>query len=917
MSGTLKTRSMVDIMQKQEQYDYFEDEEGHKKSVFNPKETAIAQSKQEQIKQAFQDWIWSDPERRNILEQRYNELFNSIKPREYDGSNIIFDGINPEITLRKHQKDAIARILYGGNTLLAHEVGAGKTYEMVAAAMESKRLGLCNKSLFVVPNHIVEQFASEFLQLYPSANLLVATKKDFETANRKKFCSRIATGEYDAIIIGHSQFEKIPMSIERQITLLKKELDDILDAIDDGKEKGASFTVKQLMRTKKNIETKLRKLNDTSRKDDNVVTFEQLGVDRLFVDEAHYYKNLYLYTKMNNVSGIAQTESQKSSDLYIKCKYLDEITDHKGITFATGTPISNSMVELYTMQRYLQMDTLYELGLQNFDAWASTFGETTTAIELAPEGTGYRAKTRFAKFYNLPELIAVFKEVADIKTADMLKLPVPEAHYENIVIKPSEIQEEIVKELGKRAEKIRKGEVDPHQDNMLKITSDGKKLALDQRLINELFPDNENGKISICADNVYKFYKNYDDMKATQLVFCDLSTPKADGTFSVYNDLKNKLINKGIPSDEIAFIHDADNEVKKKELFSKVRKGQVRILIGSTQKMGAGTNCQDRLIAIHDLDCPWRPADLQQRAGRIVRQGNQNKEVYIFRYVTEKTFDAYLYQIIENKQKFISQIMTSKTPLRTASDVDETVLSYAEIKALAAGNPLILEKTELDAKVSKLKLLKQNHLSQKYELQDKIVKDYPKDIKLTENTIQEIEKDIVILNENKKDDFSNMILNGVTYTEKKEAGDALLDIINETNVVLQEINIGNYLGFDLMLGFSFSQGTYYLNVKNNHSYMVELGIGSIGNITRIDNQLNKLPEFLDYHKNKLKTLKYQLEIAKEESQKPFSQEKELQDAIKRLKEVNAALNLDENVPEIMETLEDNLKGQVYKKEYER
>lgn len=898
-------------------YDYFEDEEGKKKRVLNGKETAIAQAKQEQIRQAFQDWIWSDPDRRNRLEQKYNELYNSIKPREYDGSNIVFDGMNPEITLRKHQVDAIARILYGGNTLLAHEVGAGKTFEMVAAAMESKRLGLCNKSLFVVPNHIVEQFASEFLQLYPSANILVATKKDFETANRKKFCSRIATGEYDAVIIGHSQFEKIPMSIERQITLLEKEVREITDSIEDCKNSGATFTVKQLMKTKRGIEIKLAKLNNTDRKDDNVVTFEQLGVDRLFVDEAHYYKNLYLYTKMNNVSGIAQTEAQKSSDLYMKCKYLDEITNNKGIVFATGTPISNSMVELYTMQRYLQTDTLYKLGLQNFDAWASIFGETTTAIELAPEGTGYRSKTRFAKFYNLPELIAIFKEVADIQTADMLDLPVPTAHYETEAVRPTEIQEKMVAELAERAEKIRGGDVDPHEDNMLKITNDGKKLALDQRLINELLPDDENSKVSKCVSNVYEFYQKYDEQKATQLIFCDLSTPKEDGSFSVYNDIRNKLIEKGVPSEEIAFIHDADNEVKKKELFAKVRKGQVRVLIGSTQKMGAGTNCQDRLIAIHDLDCPWRPADLKQRAGRIVRQGNQNKEVYIIRYVTEKTFDAYLYQLVENKQKFISQIMTSKTPLRTASDVDETVLSYAEIKALAAGNPLILEKTELEAKVSKLKLLKQSHLSQIYELEDKVMKTYPRDIKLTENLINDIETDISVLNQNKTDDFSFIEFGGITYSERKEAGNALLDIIKKNPSIDDEISIGHYVGFEVLLGFNFLEKKFYLDLKNSHSYIVELGSDPSGNITRIDNQLNKLPEYLENNKQKLETLKQQFEVAKQETKKPFSQEQELKDAMKRLKEVDVALNLDEKVPDIMDTLEEVLESQHCKNDYER
>ena len=898
-------------------YDYFEDEVGKKKRVLNGKETAIAQAKQEQIKQAFQDWIWSDPDRRNRLEKKYNEIFNSLKPREYDGSNIIFDGINPEITLRKHQINAIARILYGGNTLLAHEVGAGKTFEMVAAAMESKRLGLCNKSLFVIPNHIVEQFASEFLQLYPSANILVATKKDFETANRKKFCSRIATGEYDAVIIGHSQFEKIPMSIERQITLLEQEVQEITEGIEESKNIGETFTVKQLMKTKRLVENKLAKLNNTERKDDNVVTFEQLGIDRLFVDEAHYYKNLYLYTKMNNVSGIAQTEAQKSSDLYMKCKYLDELTNNKGVIFATGTPISNSMVEMYTMQRYLQSNTLLKLGLQNFDAWASVFGETTTAIELAPEGTGYRSKTRFAKFYNLPELVAVFKEVADIQTADMLDLPVPKAKYENIVVKPTEIQEKMVEELAERADKIRGGNVDPHEDNMLKITNDGKKLALDQRLINELLPDDENSKVSICANNVFKFYKDYDEQKATQLVFCDLSTPKDDGTFSVYNDLRNKLIEKGVPNEEIAFIHDADNEVKKKELFSKVRKGQVRILIGSTQKMGAGTNCQDRLIAIHDLDCPWRPADLKQRAGRIVRQGNQNKEVFIFRYVTEKTFDAYLYQLIENKQKFISQIMTSKTPLRSASDVDETVLSYAEIKALAAGNPLILEKTELDAKVSKLKLLKQSHLSQIYELEDKVMKDYPRDIKLTENSISDIEEDIILLNQNKTEEFSSIEFKGITYIERKEAGNALLDIIKDSPNIDNEIEIGHYLGFKVLLGFNFLEKKFYLELKNKHSYIVEIGSDPSGNIIRIDNQLNKIPDYLEDKKIKLESLKQQFEVAKKEIHKPFPQEQELKEATKRLKEVDTALNLEEKVPDIVDDLKEVMRGSPSKSNYER
>ncbi len=900
-------------------YDYFEDENGKKKQKLNGKETAIAQAKQEQIKQAFQDWIWSDPNRRERLEKTYNELFNSTKPREYDGSNIIFHGMNPEVTLRKHQLDAVAGILYGNNRLLAHEVGAGKTFEMIAGAMESKALGLCNKSLFVVPNHIIEQFASDFLQLYPAANILVSTKKDFETANRKKFCSRIATGEYDAVIIGHSQFEKIPMSIERQITILKKELKEIMDGIEEAKFVGASFTTKQLMKTKKSIETKLAKLNSAERKDDNVVTFEQLGVDRLFVDEAHYFKNLYLYTKMSNVAGITQTEAQKSSDLYMKCKYLDEITGYKGITFATETPISNSMVELYTMMRYLQMPLLNKLNLQNFDAWASTFGETVTAIELAPEGNGYRAKTRFAKFYNLPELISLFKEAADIKTSDVLNLPVPEAHFENVVVPPSEIQLKLVKDLGERAEKIRGGNVDPRIDNMLKITNDGKKLALDQRLMNELLPDDPNNKSSICANKVYEFYKHYDDIKATQLIFCDLSTPKDDGSFNVYNDIKEKLINKGIPEDEIKFIHEADNEQKKKELFAKVRRGQVRVLIGSTSKMGAGTNCQDRLIAIHHLDCPWRPADLKQREGRIIRQGNKNKEVYIFSYVTEKTFDAYLYQLVENKQKFISQIMTSKTPLRSASDVDETVLNYAEIKSLATGNPLILEKTELDAKVSKLILLKQAHLSQVYELQDRIAKNYPKDIKYQETCIENISKDIEILKEYQQSlgDNFKMELKEKIFTDKKEAGDRLIEIIKDNPNLDDEIKIGKYMDFDMLLGYKKLFKEFYVVLKNNHSYDAYLSTDSLGNITRINNEIERIEGYLTTHQEELDKLKQQLEVAKEEVKKPFLQEEELKEAIKRLKEVDIALKIDDKVPEIMDSNDDKEESQMYKNDYER
>ena len=709
-------------------FDYIEDDEGKKKAVLNKKETAIAQSKQEMIKQEFQDWIWSDPERRERLCKSYNEKFNSVRPREYDGSHIIFNGMNPEIELREHQKNAVAHILYGGNTLLAHAVGAGKTFEMVAAAQESKRLGLCNKSLFVVPNHLTEQWAAEYLQLYPAANILVATKKDFETKNRKKFCGRIATGDYDAVIIGHSQFEKIPMSIERQRAILEQQLEEITGGIAELKRnRGENFSIKQLEKSKKSIRQKLDKLNDQTKKDD-VVTFEELGVDRLFVDESHYYKNLYLYTKMRNVGGIAQTEAQKSSDLFMKCRYLDEITGGRGTVFATGTPISNSMVELYTIQRYLQYNTLVKNGLQHFDAWASTFGETITAVELTPEGTGYRAKTRFAKFYNLPELMAMFKEIADIKTADMLNLPVPEAKYHNIAVKPSEMQKEMVASLAERAEQVRGGGVDSSVDNMLKITNDGRKLALDQRMLNDMLPDFEGSKINACVDNIYRIWKENADKKSAQLVFCDLSTPKNDGTFSVYNDIRKKLIERGIPESEVKFIHEADTDMKKKELFQKTRKGEVRVLLGSTQKMGAGTNVQDKLIALHDVDCPWRPSDLEQRSGRIVRQGNENPQVDIYRYVTEQTFDAYLYQLVEGKQKFASQIMTSKSPVRSAEDIDETALSYAEIKMLATGNPYIKEKMDLDIQVQKLKMLKSNFLSEKYGQEDKVIKFYPQQI---------------------------------------------------------------------------------------------------------------------------------------------------------------------------------------------
>lgn len=844
-------------------YDYYEDENGKKVAELNKKETAIAQAKQEQIKLAFEEWIWKDPERRERLTKVYNERFNSIRPREYDGSHISFDGMNPEITLRKHQVNAIARILYGGNTLLAHEVGAGKTFEMVAAAMESKRLGLCNKSLFVVPNHIVEQFGQEFLQLYPSANVLVTTKKDFETANRKKFCSRIATGDYDAIIISHSQFEKIPMSVERQVTIIQKQIEDITLGIQDLKNNnGERFSIKQMEKTKKSLEARLAKLNDTSRKDD-VVTFEELGVDRIFVDEAHYYKNLFLYTKMRNVGGIAQTEAQKSSDLFMKCRYLDELTGGKGVIFATGTPISNSMVELYTMQRYLQYGELEKRHLQQFDAWASTFGETVTAIELSPEGTGYRAKTRFAKFFNLPELMALFKEVADIQTSEMLNLPVPKANYHNVVIEPSEIQKELVKDLSERAEKIRNRMVDSSVDNMLKITNDGRKLALDQRLTNDMLEDFEHSKVATCADNIYSIWDKTSEDKSAQLVFCDLSTPHNDGKFNVYDDLKTKLIDRGIPEEEIAFIHDANTDVRKQELFNKVRRGQVRVLIGSTQKMGAGTNCQDRLIALHDLDCPWRPSDLIQRSGRIIRQGNKNPEVDIYRYVTEGTFDAYLYQLVENKQRFISQIMTSKTPVRFAEDIDETALSYAEIKALAAGNPDIIEKTELDTQVAKLKLLKQNYLSEKYELEDKVIKYYPNEIKRLENRIEDMKEDIEVFNNNNTPDnsFDKMNIKGTDFTERKEAGEKIIEICKSmTNP--EPLEIGEYKGFKIILSFDTMDRKFYASMKNNLSYKTELGSDPSGNITRIDNVLNGIETRLSSIENNLEDTKKIMKVLK-------------------------------------------------------
>lgn len=900
-------------------YDYYEDENGKRVAELNKKETAIAQAKQEQIKLAFEEWIWKDPERRERLTKVYNERFNSIRPREYDGSHISFDGMNPEITLRKHQVNAIARILYGGNTLLAHEVGAGKTFEMVAAAMESKRLGLCNKSLFVVPNHIVEQFGQEFLQLYPSANVLVTTKKDFETANRKKFCSRIATGDYDAIIISHSQFEKIPMSVERQVAIIQKQIEDITLGIQDLKNNnGERFSIKQMEKTKKGLETRLAKLNDTSRKDD-VVTFEELGVDRIFVDEAHYYKNLFLYTKMRNVGGIAQTEAQKSSDLFMKCRHLDELTGGKGVIFATGTPISNSMVELYTMQRYLQYGELEKRHLQQFDAWASTFGETVTAIELSPEGTGYRAKTRFAKFFNLPELMALFKEVADIQTSEMLNLPVPKANYHNVVIEPSEIQKELVKDLSERAEKIRNRMVDSSVDNMLKITNDGRKLALDQRLTNDMLEDFEHSKVATCADNIYSIWDKTSEDKSAQLVFCDLSTPHNDGKFNVYDDLKTKLIDRGIPEEEIAFIHDANTDARKQELFNKVRRGQVRVLIGSTQKMGAGTNCQDRLIALHDLDCPWRPSDLIQRSGRIIRQGNKNPEVDIYRYVTEGTFDAYLYQLVENKQRFISQIMTSKTPVRFAEDIDETALSYAEIKALAAGNPDIIEKTELDTQVAKLKLLKQNYLSEKYELEDKVIKYYPNEIKRLENRIEDMKEDIEVFNNNNTPDnsFEKMNIKGTDFTERKEAGEKIIEICKSmTNP--EPLEIGEYKGFKIILSFDTMDRKFYASMKNNLSYKTELGSDPSGNITRIDNVLNGIETRLSSVENNLEDTKKNYESAKKEIEKPFPQEEELKTKSKRLDELNIKLNLNNKDKEIIDDGNDiSDDSQECKKEYER
>lgn len=876
-------------------FDYEYDDDGNKQAILNKKETMIAQQKQDTIKERFNNWIWKDPQRREELTQIYNRLFNSIRPREYNGDHLEFPGMNPEITLRKHQKDAIAHILYGQNVLLAHVVGAGKTFEMTAACMELKRLGLAQKPMFVVPNHLVEQWGAEFLQLYPSANILVATKRDFEKKNRKKLFSKMATGEYDAIIIGHSQFEKIPMSIERQKMNIENEIEEITNGISSLKaNNGERFTIKQLERTKKGLKAKLEKLNKNDRKDD-LITFEEIGVDRLFVDEAHFYKNLFLFTKMNNVSGLSTTDAQKSSDLYLKCRYLDEITGGKGVVFATGTPISNSMTEMYTMQRYLQYSTLVKHNLQHFDCWASTFGETSTSIELAPEGSGYRMKTRFSKFFNLPELINMFKEVADIKTADMLNLPVPNAHYQNVAVKPSDIQKELVESLGERAQKIRDGAVDPHEDNMLKITNDGRKLALDQRLINELLPENKNSKVNACIKNILKIYHETVKEKSTQLVFCDMSTPRNDA-FNIYDEIKSKLLEEGIPESEIAYIHNAKTDVKKKELFSKVREGKVRILIGSTGKMGAGTNVQERLIAIHDLDCPWRPSDLEQRAGRIVRQGNRNKDVYIYRYVTEGTFDAYLYQLVENKQKFIGQIMTSKSPVRSAEDIDEASLSYAEIKALASGNPKVKEKMELDTKASKLKLAKANYLSQKYDLEDRIIKYYPQKIKSIRTRIEGLENDIKDLKPQKE--FQKIKIKDMLIADKKQAGNAILLACKEYDGQDKKY-IGEYRGFDLYIQFNSLSQYYIMSLKKELYYPVELGNDVYGNLTRIDNAIENIPKSLKVEKELLQNTLQQLHNAELEVEKPFEKEDELNNALKKLSKINKELDLDkkENIPD--------------------
>ena len=871
------------------------EEDGKEKRVLNKKETTLASQKQEAIREAFKDWVFRDPERRQTLCAKYNELFNSTRPREYDGSHLKFPGMTPDITLRPHQLNAVAHQLYGDNTLLAHCVGAGKTFEMIAAAMESKRLGLCQKSLFVVPNHLTEQWASDFLRLYPGANILAATKKDFEPANRKKFCSRIATGDYDAVIIGHTQFEKIPLSTERQAAMIERQITEIEMAIEAVKaEKGERYTIKQMEKTKKSLSARLSRLNDTSRKD-NVVTFEQLGVDRLFVDESHNYKNLFLYTKMRNVAGIAQTEAQKSSDMFAKCQYMDELTGGKGITFATGTPISNSMTELYTNMRYLQYNTLQKLGLGNFDSWAATFGETQTAIELAPEGTGYRAKTRFAKFFNLPELISLFKESADIQTPDMLKLPVPEAEYENVVLKPSEYQKEMVQSLADRAEAVRDRRVDATVDNMLKITNDGRKLALDQRLINDMLPDEDNSKATTCVDKAFEIWEETKEQKSAQLIFCDLSTPKGDGTFNVYEDIRGKLIEKGVPPEEIAFIHDANTETRKAEQFAKVRSGQVRFLLGSTAKMGAGTNVQDRLIALHHLDVPWRPSDIEQQEGRILRQGNMNDKVKIFRYVTEGTFDSYSWQLVENKQKFIGQIMTSKSPVRSCEDIDEAALSYAEVKALATGNPYIKEKMDLDIQVSKLKLLKANHTSQRYRLEDNIAKHYPMQITALKERLEGYRTDILTYTAHKpvdKDVFSMKIGNR-TYTDKKEAGAALIDMCRSAKQPNMAVTIGEYQGFKMSVSFDSFFSKFTVSLKGSLSHEVEIGADPLGNLQRLSNALEGMTGKMADVEQKLSNVEHQLETAKVEVTKPFAQEQELAEKLERLAELNALLNMDE------------------------
>ena len=875
-------------------YDTIHDADGEHR-VLNRKETTLAQQKQELIREEFKEWIFKDMRRREALCKIYNERFNSVRPREYDGSHIQFVGMNPEIKLMEHQKNAVAHILYGNNTLLAHCVGAGKTFQMIAAGMESKRLGLAQKSLYVVPNHLLEQWGSDFLRLYPGANILVATKKDFEPANRKRFCSRIATGDYDAVIIGHSQFEKIPLSRERQIVLLEDQIADITYSIEAAKEEtGQQYTVKQMEKTKKTLKAKLEKLNDQTRKDD-VVTFEQLGVDRLFVDESHYYKNLFLYTKMRNVAGISQTDAQKSSDMFMKCRYMDEITGGKGITFATGTPVSNSMTELYTIMRYLQYDTLMNMGMGHFDSWAATFGETVTAIELSPEGTGYRAKTRFARFFNLPELISIFKEAADIQTADMLNLPVPEAEYINEVLKPSEKQKEMVEAFSERAEQVRGGAVDPRVDNMLKITNDGRKCALDQRLLNDMLPDAGESKVNACVENAFQVWEDGKDTQATQLIFCDLSTPKNDGTFNVYDDVRNKLVERGIPKEQIAFIHEYNTEVRKAELFAKVRAGQVRILMGSTPKLGAGTNVQERLLALHHLDCPWKPSDLEQQEGRILRQGNQNDKVKIFRYVTENTFDSYMWQILENKQKFISQIMTSKSPVRACEDVDDTALSYAEIKALATGNEYIKEKMDLDVQVSKLKLLKANHTSQIYRLESDIAKRYPVQIAALKEKIagMRVDADVVKGIDLQDNDHFAMTVGGKLYTDKKEAGVALISAASGLRSVKSAGQIGEYYGFALSSEYNFLSNTYTMTIKGKCSYKIEFGKDTLGNIQRIHNALSAIEKKLADTEQNLETVQQQLKTAQEEVQKPFPKEAELGEKMERLAELNAMLNMDE------------------------